>query len=84
MNKRTMFFLVLVLSLVGIVVPGYADDEVDNYKWRVNANWWFSQPTGTFGLRSSNSYLDLDYKNGGFVYDVHMSGPLAGFAIRFK
>ncbi|HEV7514017.1 MAG TPA: hypothetical protein VGO27_20145 [Candidatus Acidoferrum sp.] len=29
-------------------------------------------------------YLDVDYENGGFLYDTHMNGPLAGFAIRFK
>ena len=29
-------------------------------------------------------YLFVDYKNGAFVYDVHMSGLLAGFKIRFK
>jgi hypothetical protein len=29
-------------------------------------------------------YLFVDYKNGGFLYDVHMSGLLTGFKIRFK
>jgi hypothetical protein len=29
-------------------------------------------------------YLDVDYQNGGFLYDTHMSGPIAGFNIRFK
>jgi hypothetical protein len=29
-------------------------------------------------------YLDVDYKNGGFLFDTHMSGLLAGFGIRFK
>ena len=29
-------------------------------------------------------YLDVDYKNGGFLYNTHMSGALAGFAIHFK
>ena len=28
--------------------------------------------------------LFVDYKNGGFLYDVHMSGLQAGFAIRLK
>jgi hypothetical protein len=29
-------------------------------------------------------YLHVDYKNGGFLYDVHMNGLQAGFNIRFK
>jgi hypothetical protein len=29
-------------------------------------------------------YLDVDYTNGGFLYDTHMSGLQAGFNIRFK
>lgn len=29
-------------------------------------------------------YLDVDYSNGGFLYDVHMSGPIVGFNVRFK
>jgi hypothetical protein len=27
-------------------------------------------------------YLYVDYKNGGFLFDTHMGGLLAGFAIR--
>jgi hypothetical protein len=29
-------------------------------------------------------YLFVDYKNGGFLYDVHMSGLIVGFGIHFK
>jgi hypothetical protein len=29
-------------------------------------------------------YLSVDYQSGGFTYDVHMNGVLAGFDIRFK
>jgi hypothetical protein len=29
-------------------------------------------------------YMFGDYKNGGFLYDVHVSGLQAGFGIRFK
>jgi hypothetical protein len=29
-------------------------------------------------------YLYVDYKNGGFLYNTHMDGLLAGFAIHFK
>jgi hypothetical protein len=33
-----------------------------------------------FGYR----YMYVDYRNGGFLYDIHMSGPLVGFALRLK
>jgi hypothetical protein len=33
-----------------------------------------------FGYR----YLFVDYRNGGFLYNVHMSGLQAGFGIRMK
>jgi hypothetical protein len=29
-------------------------------------------------------YLYVDYTNGGFLYNVHMSGLQAGFNIKFK
>jgi hypothetical protein len=29
-------------------------------------------------------YLYVDYSNGGFLYNVHMSGLVTGFSVRFK
>ncbi len=37
-----------------------------------------------FALLLGYRYLDVDYQSGGFTYDTHMSGLLAGFNIRFK
>jgi hypothetical protein len=37
-----------------------------------------------FALALGYRYLSVDYTNGGFVYDTHMSGLLAGFGIRVK
>jgi hypothetical protein len=37
-----------------------------------------------YSLLLGYRYLDVDYKNGGFLYDTHMNGLLTGFAIRFK
>ncbi len=37
-----------------------------------------------YSLLLGYRYLDVDYQNGGFLYDTHMSGLLAGFGIRFK
>jgi len=37
-----------------------------------------------YSLLLGYRYMDVDYKNGGFLYDTHMSGLLAGFGIRIK
>jgi hypothetical protein len=37
-----------------------------------------------FSTVAGYRYLDVDYSNGGFLYDVHMSGPIVGFNVRFK
>jgi len=37
-----------------------------------------------YSLLTSYRYLDVDYKNGGLLYDAHMNGPIVGFNIRFK
>jgi len=37
-----------------------------------------------FSLLIAYRYLDVDYVNGGFLYDTHMSGLVAGFGIRLK
>jgi hypothetical protein len=50
-------------------------EEVDNYKWRVEANWWFTQPTATFGAQGSNNYLDIN-KDFGFGSYSTFSGKI--------
>jgi hypothetical protein len=37
-----------------------------------------------FSVMAGYRYLYVDYTNSGFLYDVHMSGALVGFGIRFK
>ena len=37
-----------------------------------------------FSVLLGYRYLFVDYKSGGFLYDVHMNGLQAGFNIRFK
>jgi hypothetical protein len=37
-----------------------------------------------FSVMAGYRYLYVDYANGGFLYDVHMSGALVGLGIRFK
>src|ERR1700693_5449625 len=62
MGKATRILLAMAMLLLtmGMAAPGYAnDDDLDNYKFRINAEWWFSQPGGYFGLASSNNYIDF-------------------------
>jgi hypothetical protein len=68
MSKRTTVFLAVAVFIVACVASGYAQDagDLDNYKWRVDANWWFSRPSGYFGLNApNNSYIDVN-KDFGF------------------
>jgi hypothetical protein len=37
-----------------------------------------------YSLLLGYRYMYVDYKTGGFLYDIHMNGMLAGFNIRFK
>lgn len=62
MGKTTRILLAMMMLLLtmGMAAPGYAnDDDLDNYKFRITGDWWFSQPGGYFGLRNSNNYFDL-------------------------
>ena len=59
-TSRILLATMMVLLTMGMAAPGYAnDDDLDNYKFRISGDWWFSQPGGYFGLRNSNSYFDL-------------------------
>lgn len=33
---------------------------------------------------SGYRYFAVDYKNGGFLYNVHMNGPVVGFNLHYK
>jgi hypothetical protein len=37
-----------------------------------------------YSVQLGYRYLNVDYRNGGFLYDTDMSGLIAGFGIRFK
>jgi len=38
----------------------------------------------TYSVLLAYRYMDVDYDSGAFLYDIHQSGLLAGFAIRFQ
>jgi hypothetical protein len=63
MGKRARGPLTIAIFLIAVVVSGNgqetANKDLDNYRWRAEGNWWFSQPSGYFGLRNSHSYFDI-------------------------
>lgn len=44
---RALFLAGLVLLAAPFLRA--ADNDADNYKWKMDAFWWYSQPTGHFG-----------------------------------
>jgi hypothetical protein len=65
MGKPTRLLLASAIFLMVFVMPAHAnDDDLDNYKFRLDGSWWFSQPTGSFGLRNSSNYFDIDHDFG--------------------
>jgi hypothetical protein len=59
MGKRAVAFLAVAIFLITLAVPVYANDDLDNYKFRIDANWWFSQPSGYYGKNNTNNYFDI-------------------------
>ena len=55
---------------------GYAQEskDLDNYRWRVQGDWWFSHPTGFFGTNGSNDYFDIDRDFGFTNYSTFAGG----------
>jgi hypothetical protein len=59
--------VVFLLCLIALPTMRAQDaNDLDNYKWRVEGDWWFSHPSGYFGLnKPGNSYFDVN-KDFGF------------------
>lgn len=64
MGRRAILLLAVAVFLIVAVAPACAQNDLDNYKFRIDADWWFSQPTGYFGLRDSSNYFDLHHDFG--------------------
>jgi len=66
MNHSRKILVVALMCLAA--VPGIraqVANDLDNYKWRVEGNWWFSHPSGYFGANGSNTYFNVN-KDFGF------------------
>jgi len=59
-SKKILIAVLFCLATLPLVRAQDAND-LDNYKWRVDGSWWFSQPSGYFGVnRPNNNYIDIN------------------------
>lgn len=65
--SRTRIFSAVAVFIFAFLASGFAHDggDLDNYKWRVDGDWWFSHPSGYFGLKATNNYFNVN-KDFGF------------------
>jgi hypothetical protein len=70
MGTRAKVVLAVAIFLFAIAVPVYANENLDNCKWRIEANWWFSHPYGYFGLQNSNNYFNINRDFGFASYNT--------------
>jgi len=64
MGMRTKLLLAVAMFVVAAVTPCHAQDDLDNYKFRLDGDWWFSHPTGYLGAQGSNNYLHINHDFG--------------------
>ncbi len=77
MNRLRKILIVVLLCLAAVPrIRAQAAEDLDNYKWRVDGNWWFSQPSGYFGVnKPGNSYFNIN-KDFGFGSHSTFAGTI--------
>lgn len=62
MSLRAKSLLALAALLVGVAIPVHASDGVDkdNYRFRVEGDWWSIHPRGQFGASGTNNYINFN------------------------
>jgi hypothetical protein len=66
MNGSKKALVIALLMLVALpLARAQGAGDLDNYKWRVEGSWWFSHPSGYFGLQGGSNYFDVN-KDFGF------------------
>jgi hypothetical protein len=70
-RRKTILLLCLFCSLLPML-PAHAQD-LDDYKWRGTAYWWYSEPSGSFNSAGMRGFIDLQ-KDFGFGYYSTFSG----------
>ena len=67
--RRSIPYRILTVALLGLcgfmaTAPALhaadADDEIDNYKLRVDGYWFYSSPSGTFQGNTAGDVIDID------------------------
>lgn len=61
-TKRMKGFFAIAVFLVAVSAFACGQDgkDLDNYKWRVEGDWWLSHPSGFFGTNGSNNYVNVN------------------------
>ena len=61
-RSRTILIAVLFCFSLAALPPVRAQDanDLDNYKWRVDGDWWYSYPSGYFGENQTNNYFNIN------------------------
>ena len=73
-SQRILIAVLFCLTAPSLVRAQDAND-LDNYKWRVDANWWYSHPSGYFGDNRTNNYFNVN-KDFGFGSYSTFTGKL--------
>ena len=74
-SSRKLFLAVLFCLAAFPLVRAQDSSDLDNYKWRVDGDWWFSHPSGYFGVKNTNNYFDIN-KDFGFGSYSTFTGKL--------
>ena len=57
---RQALVMLLLCCAMGRLAYATEGEDLDVYKWRFTAAWWFSQPTGSFTGRANSGTFDLN------------------------
>ena len=59
-KNRTKTILLLCLFYLLAPFASATGEDKDNYRWRVEGDWWFIHPNGQFGARGTNNYINFN------------------------
>ncbi len=60
-NSLRRIIVAVILCFVALPLVRAQDaGDLDNYKWRVDGDWWYSHPSGYFGANGTNNYFDIN------------------------
>src|SRR5271170_3905277 len=75
-NRSRHILLIALVCLAALpLVQAQDAGDLDNQKWRVEGNWWFTHPSGYFGVNGSNNYVNFN-RDFGFGNTSTFSGRI--------